>query len=265
MSRVKLMSAMAFDLETHEETMVADPVIRVIGELPAGSRPFGLNRVYKGPQGVYEEVVAIAGPDGTILWETTPRYVELRGMMFEDLFRQKVTERVEISEPGEHAVLFYLDGQLSGRIPVFIDAPGSARTAGVALEAAEAALKKGSACWLTIPVAARGKRGGKGRATVQRTAWYVQQGSKLYFIKGGDEQELPGLESARTVTVTVKSKDIKAAIAELEADVRVVDDPEEFERIATLGMGNRLNLKDGEAALQRWKDTCTIVEATLRD
>jgi hypothetical protein len=260
MSRVKLMSAMAFDLETHEETMVADPVIRVIGELPAGSRPFGLNRVYKGPQGVYEEVVAIAGPDGTILWETSPRYLELRGMMFEDLFRQKVTDRVEISEPGEHAVLFYMDGQLSGRIPVFIDAPGSARTAGVALEAAEAALKKGSACWLTIPTTSKAK----GARPVQRTAWYVQEGSKLYFIKGGDEQELPGLESARTVTVTVKSKDIKAAIAELQADVRVVDDADEFERIATLGMGNRLNLTDGEAALQRWKDTCTIVEATLR-
>ncbi len=256
MSRVKLMSAMAFDLETHEETMVADPVIRVIGELPAGSRPFGLHRVYKGPQGVYEEVVALAGPDGTVLWESVPRYVELRGMMFEDLYRQQVKQRIEITEPGEHAVLFYLDGELSGRIPVFIDAPTSARTAGVELEVAEAALKKGSACWLTIPQ----RKGG----TVQRTAWYVQQGAKLFFIKGGEEQGLPGLEDARTVTVTVKSKDIKAAVAELQADVRVVDDAEEFERIATLGMGNRLNLKDGESALQRWKDTCTIVEATLR-
>lgn len=256
MSRVKLMSAMAFDTEAYDETLVADPVIRVIGELPASSRPFGIHRVYKGPQGVYEEVVALAAPDGTILWDSPPRYVELRGMMFEDLFRTQITERIEIADAGEHAVLFYLDGEIVGRIPVFIDAPLSARTAGVALEAAESALKKGSACWVTIPQ----RRG----APVQRAAWYVQQGSKLFFIKGGGEQELPGLEDAPTVTVTVKSKDIKAAIAELEADVRVVDDPEEFERIATLGMGNRLNLKDGEAALQRWKDTCTIVEASLR-
>lgn len=256
MSRVKLMSAMAFDLDTFEETAVADPVIRVIGELPAGSRPFGLNRIYKGPQGVYEEAVAIAGPNGTILWESTPRYVELRGMMFEDLFRRKITDRVEISEPGEHTVLFYLDGELSGRIPVFIDAPTSARTAGVALEAAEAALKKGSACWLTIPQ--------KDGTTVQRAAWYVQEGSTLYFVKGGDEQKLPGLEDASTVTVTVKSKDIMAAIAQLAADVRVVDDPEEFERLATLGIGNRLNLAGSDSALQRWTDECTIVEATLR-
>jgi hypothetical protein len=256
MSRVKLMSAMAYDLQSYEETAVADPVLRVLGELPAGSRPFGLNRVYKGPQGVYEEVVAIAGPDGTILWESAPRFVELRGMMFEDLFRRTVTDRVEISSPGEHAVLFYLDGQLAGRVPVFIDAPGSARTAGVVLEAAEAALKKGSACWLTIPQ--------PGGGTTTRPAWYVQQGSKLFFVKGGAEQELPNLEKARTVTITVKSKDVTAALGELEADVRVVDDAEEFERIAGLGLGTRLNLKDGEHALQRWTSECTIVELTPR-
>ena len=256
MSRVQLLSAMAFDLDEYEETMVADPVIRVIGELPAGSRPFGIHAVYKGPQGVYEEAVAIADPSGTILWETQPRLVELRGMMFEDLFRRKVTDRVEISSPGEHAVLFYLDGELAGRIPVFIDAPGSARSAGVVLEAAEAALKKGSACWLTIPQ--------PGGGTAQRAAWYVQQGPKLFFVKGGSEQELPNLERARTVTVTVKSKDIKAALGELEADVRVVDDAEEFERIAGLGLGTRLNLKDGEAAMERWKSECTIVELTPR-
>lgn len=254
MSRVKLMSAMAFDLDAYEETMVADPVIRVIGELPAGSRPFGINRVYKGPQGRYEEVVAIADPSGTILWQSQPRLIELRGMMFEDLFRRKVTDRIEIDAAGEHAVLFYLDGELSGRIPVFIDAPGSARSAGVVMEAAEAALKKGSACWLTIP-----QRGG---GTVHRAAWYVQQGSKLFFVKGGEEQALPGLEDATTVTVTVKSKDVKAAIGELEADVRVVDDADEFERIANLGLGTRLNVKDSEAAFERWKATCTIVEVS---
>ncbi len=253
MSRVKLMSAMAFSQEAFDETGVADPVLRVVGELPAGSRPFRLNVVYKGPQGVYEEAVAVAGPDGTILWESRPRKVELRGMMFEDLFRREVKDRLEISDPGEHTVLFYLDGELIGRIPVFIDAPGSARVAGVVQEAAEAALKKGSICWLTIP-----QRTGP---AITRPAWYVQQGSSLFVLKGESEQQLPGLEDARSVTITVKSKDVKATLGELEADVRVVaSGSEEFDRIAGLGVGTRLNLKDGEAALQRWKDTCTIVE-----
>jgi hypothetical protein len=256
MSRVKLLSAMVYDLAGFEETGVADPVIRVLGELPAGSQPFGANRVYKGPQGVYEEVLAIADPQGMILWESDPRLIELRGMMFEDLFRRTVKDRVEISSGGEHTALFYLDGELAGRIPVFIDAPGSARTAGVVLDAAETALKKGSICWLTIPQ----PKGGD----VTRPAWYVQQGKKLFVLKGETEQELPNLERNDVVTVVVKSKDIKATIGELDCDVRVVEDDAEFEKIAALGLGTRLNLPDGDAALQRWKQHCKVVELAPR-
>jgi hypothetical protein len=139
---------------------------------------------------------------------------------------------------------------------VFIDAPESVQSAGVFLDAAEVALKKGSICWLTIP-----QRGGK---PLSRPAWYVQQGSKLFVLKGENEQQLPGLEHARAVTLTVKSKDVKATIGSVEADVRVVTDDEEFERIAGMGLGTRLNLTDGQAALQRWKDQCTLVELTPR-
>jgi hypothetical protein len=256
MAQVKLMSGMAYDLASYESTGVADPVIRVRGELPGGSQPFALHRVYKGSQGMYEEVVAIADPDGRIIWESSPRRIELRGMMFEDLFRRTVTDRLEIASSGEHTLLFYLDGQLAGRVPVFIDAPESARAAGVLMEAAQTALKKGSICWLRIPQ-------GDG-TSLSRPAWYVQQGDKLFVVKGAAEQELPGLEHATEVVLTVKSKEIKATIGEMPAAVRVVDDPDEFERIANLGLGNRLNLKDGEGALQRWKDTCTVVELTPR-
>jgi hypothetical protein len=256
MSRVQLMSAMAYDLTSYESSGAADPVIRVHGELPAGSQPFGIHRVYKGSQGRYEEVVAIADPDGVVLWESAPRVIELRGMMFEDLFQRTVTDRIEIASFGEHTMVLYLDGQLVGRVPVFIDAPQSVRAAGVLLEAAETALKKGSICWLTIPQA----KGGP----LTRPAWYVQQGQKLFVLKGEHEQELPGLEDARTVTLTVKSKDIKATIGEMPADVRVVTDEAEFERIASMGLGTRLNLPDGDGALARWKATCTLVELTPR-
>jgi hypothetical protein len=256
MSRVKLMSAMVYDIESFESTGTADPVIRVYGELPAGSQPFGIHRVYKGSQGMYEEVVALADPDGVVIWESDPRVIELRGQMFEDLFQRTITDRVEISALGEHTMVCYLDGQLAGRVPVFIDAPQSVRSAGVLLEAAETALKKGSICWLTIPQ-------GDG-VSLTRPAWYVQQGQKLFVLKGEQEQELPGLEAARTVTLTIKSKDIKATIGEMPADVRVVTDEAEFERIASMGLGTRLNLPDGDGALERWKATCTLVELTPR-
>ncbi len=256
MSRVQLVSAMAFDAASYDSSGVGDPSLRVLGELPGGAEPFRINRVYLGPQGVYEEVLALADPEGLIIWESSPRLVELRGMMFEDLFRRSVTDPIEITSLGEHTLVCYLDGAIAGRIPVFIDAPESAKGAGVLLEAAEAALKKGSICWLRTPQL-------DGRE-LSRPAWYVQQGSKLFVIKGDGEQQLPNLERCDEVTIDVKSKAVKAAIGALEATVRVVTDAEEFERIATLGLGTRLNLRDGQDALERWKRDCTLVELTPR-
>ena len=256
MPRVKLMSAMAFDIASYQETGISDPVIKVAGELPGGARPFGVHRVYKGAQGTYEEVLALAAPDGTVLWQTDPRYIELRGEMFEDLFRREVTERVEINSIAEHTLAFYLDGDLVGRVPAFIDEPESVQSAGVLLDAAEVALKKGSICWLQIP-----QRDG---STLTRPAWYVQQGRSIYVLKGEREQELPGLEATSRATMTVKSKEVKATIGEIDVDVRPVTDDAEFERIAGLGLGTRLNLPDGEAALERWKATCQLFELTPR-
>jgi hypothetical protein len=251
---VKLMSAMAYDIETREATGVPDPVLVVRGELPATSRRFGIHRVYKGAQGVYEEVLVLADPDGYVLWESPPRNIELRGEMFEDLFRRVVEERIEITSTGEHSLGFYLDGRLVGTVPVFIEAPDSARHAGVLLEASEAALKKGSIVWVTIPQ--------QDGTTVSRPAWYVQQGGKLFMLTGENEQHLPNIEHCDVVRLTVKSKDIRASIGEMDADVRVVEDADEFERVAGLGLGERLNLPDGQDALQRWVDTCRMVELT---
>ncbi len=255
---VELLSAMAYDLETFEEQGIPDPVLKVPGELPARARPFGINRVYKAAQGRYEESILILDPDDVVVWQRPWRYVEMRGEMYEDLFRSQVGSEVEIATSGEHQLVFLIDDVEVGRVPLFIDAGQSARAMGVETSAAEAALKKGSIIWLSIPQ--------PDGSTATRPAWYVQDGRRLFFVKGGIEQQLPNLEHNRQVEVTVKSKDVKAAIAVMKADVRVVDnDSDEFEKIATQGMGTRLNLKDGNDALQRWKDTCTMVELTLPD
>jgi len=66
MARVQLMSAMAYDVDTYESTGVADPVIRVLGELPGTSQPFSIHRVYKGSQGTYEEVLVLVDADDTV-------------------------------------------------------------------------------------------------------------------------------------------------------------------------------------------------------
>lgn len=257
MASVKLMSAMAYDTHTFKEQYFADPVIRVLGELPANSQPFHLDRVYSGPQGRCEEVILLVDPDNRVLWQRPGRYIGLRGQMHEDLFRTEVSEDITISSTGEHAMVFLVDGKEAGRVPVFIEAPESVRTAGVIGKAANEALKKGAIMWLTIPQP-DGSR-------VTRPAWYVQQGDKLFVVKGPGEQELPNLEAVSEVELTVKSKDVKAAIGSTPADVRVVaNDSDEFGKIATLGMGNRLNLPDGEAAAERWRATGAMVELSPR-
>jgi hypothetical protein len=251
---VKVLSAVAFDAAHFEQTGSADPAVRVLAELPALTEPFHVNRVYKGAQGRYEEVLAIADPAGTVIWESAPRLVKLRGEMYEDLFRTTVSDRISITTAGEHTLALYLDGQLVARVPLFVDAPRSLVAAGATMDAVETALKKGAIVWLDIPQ----PKGG----IEQRPAWFVQEGRSFYVIKGGSEQELPGLEQAGRVEVTFKSKDVKATIAKLPADVRVVSDDAEFERVATIGMGTRLNLTDGQDALERWRRECVMVHLT---
>jgi hypothetical protein len=257
MPYVELLSAMAYDLATFEEQGYPDPVLKVPGELPARARPFGINRVYKGSQGQYEESILILDKDDLVIWQRPWRLIELRGEMFEDLFRTRVEPEVLIESADEHQLVFLIDGGEVGRIPLFIDAFESAVATGALGDAAETALKKGSIVWLSIPQ--------QDGSTATRPAWYVQQGRKLFVIKGDGEQELPNLENNESVDVTVKSKEVKAAIGTMPATVRVVDNnSDEFDRIANLGMGTRLNLQDGEAALERWRASCTLVELTLQ-
>lgn len=254
---IELLSAMAFDARTFADEGLPDPILTVVGELPGSTRPFHINRVYQAAQGVYEESILILDPDDVVVWQRPWKFIEMRGEMFEDLFRDTVAEPIEISSADEHKLVFLVDGNEVGRVPVYINAQQSATALGVVGDAAEVALKKGSIAWVTIPQ----PHGG----TATRPMWYVQQGRRLFVIKGGAEQELPNLEQVTSVDVVVKSKDVKASLGTMRADVRVVDNgSEEFERIATMGLANRLNASDGIGAADRWRSDCTMVELTLQ-
>lgn len=257
MARVKLLSAIVYDVGTYEAQGAADPVLKVLGELPGTAKPFAVHRVYQGSQGRYEESMLLLDPDDVVLWQAPYRFIQLRGQMYEDLFRSTIDDDVKIDTPGEHHLVFLIDDQEAGRVPVFIDAPESARSAGVIDAAAETALKKGSVVWLHIPQ--------PDGSLATRPAWYVQEGLKLYVLTGPGEQDLPNLGEVSEVQVTLKSKDVHASIAQARGQVRRVDPAsDEFERIATLGMGTRLNLPDGDAALTRWRDTCLMAEISLQ-
>lgn len=256
MSRVKLLSAMPFDRHTWEEQQFADPVIRVYGELPATAQPFGIHRVYQGPQGTYEEAILLLDPDDLVIWERPYRYIELRGEMYEDRFQSWVKQETNVATTGEHTLVFLIDGSEAGRVPVYIDAPESLQSAGAFHEAMTKALQKSAVLWLSIPQ--------KDGSDVQRPAWYVQEGDTLYVLTGPGEQDLTNIADTDVVRLHVKSKDIKAAIGDVDAKVEVVpSDSDVFERIAEQGLETRLNSQDGlDATMQRWKDTCTLVALT---
>ncbi len=254
MSRVTLLSAMAFDKATYDETGGADPVIRVFGELPAVAQPFGVHRVYRGPQGSYEEAFLLLDPEGYVIWERQYALIELRGEMFEDRFMDFFKPDAKISAPGEHTLVFLIDGGEAARIPVFIDAPESLRSTGVVDEAMKKSFQKGALLWLSIPQ--------PDGTTAHRPAWYVFDADHIYVIFGGEgEQQLPHLADNDVVQVHIKAKDIKATIATIDAAVEVVpNDSDEFTRIATMGLGERLNSTDGQGAAERWRETCKMVK-----
>lgn len=254
---IELLSAMAFDAQTFDTDGLPDPILKVVGELPGSTRPFHVNRVYQAAQGVYEESILLLDADDVVVWQRPWKFIELRGEMFEDLFRDTVRTPIQVSSADEHQLVFLLDGSEAGRVPVYIDAEQSATALGVVGDAAEVALKKGSIAWVTIPQ--------PGGGTATRPMWYVQQGRRLFVIKGGEEQELPNLEAVDRVDVVVKSKDVKASLGTMPADVRVVEpESEEFDTIAAMGIANRLNARDGVRAADRWKTDCTMVELTLQ-
>jgi hypothetical protein len=256
MLRVQVLQAVVFDHASwDQETGTIDPAIVVRGELPAHARPFVVDRIYRGPQGYYDESFALVSPTGDVIYEHPYARVHLRGEMYEDRFRDEVKAEIEIATPEEHALVLLMNDIELGRIPAFVDAPESVAAAGALEDVVEATLKKSAILWVTIPQ----PRGGE----VTRPAWFVYQDGKVFVLTGPDEQDLTNIAQADEVTLTVRSKEIRSQIGRLPATVRVVDnDSEEFDRVAQSGVGTRLNLEDFPDAFERWKATCTLVELT---
>ncbi len=256
MLHVEVLSALVFDHESWDrDSGTVDPVIVARGELPGRARPFVVDRIYRGPQGYYDESFVLLGPDGSEVYHHPYARLTLRGEMFEDRYRDVVRDRVTVSSADEHRLLLLVNDREVGRIPVFVDAPESATAAGVLGDALDATLKKSAIIWLDIPQPDGGR--------LRRPAWFVYQAGKVYLLTGPDEQELTNIDSAAEVTLIARSKEDRSRIATVPASVRVVErDSDEWERIAHLGLGTRLNLPDGDAALDRWRTTCTMVELT---
>lgn len=260
MALVEVLNAIVFDHESWDaETGTIDPAIRLQGELPATAKPFVVDRIYRGPQGSYDESFAIVAPDGEVTYQHPYARVNVRGEMYEDRFRDVVRDDVVFDSADEHELVLLIGNVPVARIPVFVDAPESPRAQGVVGDVIEATLKKSSIIWVTIPQ--------PGGDTVTRPAWFVHEDGKVFVLTGPGEQDLTNIDAAEEVTITVRTSvtEMRAPVAEVPAEVRVVpNDSEEFDRIAKQGVNTRLNAADGQDAAQRWKSTCTMVELTPR-
>lgn len=112
----------------------------------------------------------------------------------------------------------------------------------------EEATRRSGLVWLDLP-------GGP------RPAWHVWQDGAAYVVTGGLEQPLPGLLDVRHVAVTVPSKDNRSRLVTwLAACTRIVPGSAKWRAVVPALQASRLNLPDGERAVDRWESECTVVE-----
>ncbi len=266
MPRADLHAALVLDRDIYEASRVdatlLDPVVRSWGGIPGVARPITVMRAYQGPQGYYAEHFVLTDPEGREVARSVKQRIRLSGEAFEDEFKTVLTG-VHLRSADEHRVTFYLDDEEVASIPVFVETALGGDAGMAAEETFKKAVAKGSVVWLTVPQPPGGTRRKPTPTEHTQPVWFVAEGSTLYVFNGPTEQQVPNLTSAKEVKVTARSKDLRSKISHVKASVRIVptDDPL-WDKIATAGLGRRLNLPDGDGAKERWRANCTLVELT---
>jgi hypothetical protein len=237
---------------------------------PAGNvaYPFLAIRRISGPGGVYIDALDIVDADGRTLgtWE---REFELDG---ESKPRTIETEfrNVSFPEPGTYTLQYSIFDDVIANFSfnVVLDESPSA---GIVPGPLDAALSKSTIAWLSFgeppkldperpaaPVEVPRYVAGK-----EWPIWYGYQDGRVYVLVGDDEQQVPGLLTARTVRLIARSKDKRSEVADVECSIEVLPKDARWDELARdLLLGRRLNLKDGDAAVNRWKKECEIVQLT---
>jgi hypothetical protein len=223
--------------------------------------PFAVQRSYTGAGGWYAEVLVLLSPGGEIAWRGPERRLTLRGSNKIDTFVDEVHDAYVGSSDDHELVMLFDDGRGRrldevARVPISIldEEPPYALSGPVSV--LEEALKKSTVVWIR----AVGADGTGGRAV---PAWYGLVDGRVYVLTGGSEQRIPGLAEAGRAVLAARSKDQQSLVAEVEASARVVGASEPlFGRVVPVLLPRRLNLRDGEAAADRWRKECTLVELT---
>jgi hypothetical protein len=213
--------------------------------------PFVVRRSYTGAGGWYREAMAVLAPNGDVVWRSPERALTLRGSSKIDTFTDEV-HGVAVDSDDDHELVLLVGGDEVGRVPVAVLDEDPPWASGSETDVLDEALKKSTVVWVEVP--------GEG-GTVP--VWYGTLDGRVYVLVGGSEQHVPGLAEADRAVLIARSKEQQSLVAEVEASARVVppSDPL-YARVAPVLLPRRLNLRDGEQAVDRWRKECTLVELT---
>jgi hypothetical protein len=221
---------------------------------PAGNAafPFVVWRRLAGPAGWYMDAAEVLGPDGEPIVLVERKY-ELEG----ESVVQEIVDEVRDAAfpgPGTYTLRYYVYDDHVLDVPFQVlqsDPPYGALVPGPI----DAALDKSTICWLVVPQA--------DGTEARKPVWYGYADGRVYVLTGPGEQEVPGLTDAPTVRLIARSKERQSKVGEVTCVAQVLPKDARWERIARdVLLGRRLNLRDGERAVDRWKRDCEIVQLT---
>ena len=224
-----------------------------LGPSGGAAFPFVVWRRLSGPGGMYMDACEIVGGDGESVTFVERKY-ELDG---ESIIQDIVDEFTDVVFPGPGTYTLRYDIYDEHLLDVPFDVVQSDPPYGAIVPGpVDAALSKSTIAWLIVPQ-------GDG-PEVTKAVWYGYEDGRIYVLTGPGEQEVPGLVSAgKHVRLIVRSKDVQSKVGEITCVTQVLPKDATWERIAReLLVGRRLNLTDGEKAVDRWKETCEIVQLT---
>ena len=124
--------------------------------------------------------------------------------------------------------------------------------------AMQESLKKSTIFWLKWQTA-------EGEKTMPVWFLYDQKADKIYVLSGERQQTIPGAATMRECTVVLRWKGKNSQVAEIPADVRVLEQGPEWDEVAEKIAEKRLNIPGlPEETAKRWRDECLILELKLR-
>lgn len=114
-----------------------------------------------------------------------------------------------------------------------------------------AVMKKSPIVWLTV---------GPTTPLLVWCTWHTtEEGSGIYLVSGGEEQQIPGLATAESCHVAARSADNHALVVEFETRVsHLSPGTPDYDEITSLLVTKRLNLRDPSAAAERWAATSLL-------